>query len=104
MLASLVSHAIVGRVGFQVDSLLQIQISDSAVDLTFHYDGAIRDAAVLLVVANSPHSVVVGQLPFVMRDTISFEIVTGLRGAVDAFQMSIEAGCHRPMACLKGEY
>jgi hypothetical protein len=99
-----VSRAIVGRVGFQVYFLLQIQTSGSAVDLTFHYDGAIRDAAVLLVMANWPHGVVVGQLPFVMRDAVSFEVVTGLRGAIDAFQMSIEAGCHKPMACLKGEY
>jgi hypothetical protein len=89
---------------FQVDSLLQIQISGSAVDLSFHYDDTIRDSAVLFVVAISPHGVVANQLPFVMRDAVSFEIVTGLRGAVDTFQVPIPAECHRSMACLKDEY
>jgi hypothetical protein len=95
MLVPLVSRVIVGRVGFQVNFLLQIQISGSAVDLPFHHDGVIRDTAVLLVVAVSRHGVVAGQLPFVMRDAVSLEVVTALHGVV---------GCHGPMACSKGEY
>jgi Na+-transporting NADH:ubiquinone oxidoreductase subunit NqrB len=87
MLAPLVNRVIVGRVGFQVDFLLQIQIGSSTVDPSFHHDGAIRDAAVLLVVAVSPHGVVAGQLSPVMRDAVSLEVVTAPRGIV---------GCHGP--------